>query len=188
MILIDEVLIEDQITSQCFACNLTACKGACCWEGDFGAPLDPDEVDIIESLLPEVLPMINPEAKSIIETEGHATYYPDMKQKGTPLSQDKFCVYLVKQGDIAMCAFEMLEAKGRSKWKKPMSCHLYPIRIEKNPQTGFSLMRYDHWEICNPAISHGEKSKTKVFEFAREAITRKYGEEFYDRLEMIANK
>lgn len=188
MILIDEVLIEAQVTSECFACNLTACKGACCWEGDFGAPLDSDEVEIIESLLPQVLPMLSEEAKAIIAAEGHATYYPDMKEEGTPLAKDKSCVYLVRKGDIAMCAFEILESEGKSEWKKPISCHLYPIRIEKNPQTGFSLMRYDHWEICNPAISHGQQSNTKVFEFGREAITRKYGAEFYDRLEKIANR
>lgn len=188
MILIDEVLIEAPVTSECFACDLSACKGACCWEGDFGAPLESDEVEIIQSLLPEVLPLLSDEARAVIEEEGHASYYPEMKQEGTPLSKDKSCVYLVKKGEIAMCAFEILESQNKSEWKKPISCHLYPIRIEQNPQTGFSLMRYDHWDICKPALQNGKNSETKVFEFAREAITRKYGKEFYDRLEMIANR
>ncbi len=132
--------------------------------------------------------MLSDEAREIIKGDGHVTYYPEMKQDGTPLAKDKSCVYLVRKGDIAMCAFEILESESKSDWKKPISCHLYPIRIEKNPQTGFSMMRYDHWDICNPAITHGQQSQTKVFEFARDAIIRKYGQEFYDRLEMIANR
>ena len=188
MILIDEVLIESPVAEAYFACDLDACKGACCWEGDYGAPLDADEVEQVEALLPQVLPLLGSEAKKILAEEGHVTYYAEMKKEGTPLMADKSCVYLIKDGDIAKCAFEVLHQEGKSEWRKPISCHLYPIRIEQQHQSGFTQLRYDQWDICSPACSNGKKSNTRLFEFAKAALVRKYGQEWYDRLEWVANE
>ncbi len=188
MILIDEILIEGPVVDTCFACDLSACKGACCWEGDFGAPLEEDEMLAIEKVLDQVKPLLSDEARAILDSQEPYTYFEGMKQYGTPLAKDKSCIYLIKEGEISYCSFESLYQKGEIAFRKPISCHLYPIRIEKNSQSGLSLMRYDEWEICDPALANGKSSDTKIYKFAKEALIRKYGQEFYDRLDQIVNK
>ena len=111
-----------------------------------------------------------------------------MKKRGTPLLEDHSCAFLIQKDSVARCVFEILHEAGESDWRKPISCHLYPIRVEKNHQTGFSMLRYDQWDICSPACDNGKKSNIRLFEFAKDAIVREYGEEWYNRLEWMANQ
>lgn len=188
MILIDNVLIETPLIEECFVCDIEACKGACCWEGDFGAPVEADEMEIIDQILPLVRPLLSEEANRYLDENPAYTYYDGMKEYGTPLAADKSCIYLHKEDGVARCAFEMLQEEGKIAFRKPISCHLYPVRVDQNKQSGFSLMRYDIWSICAAACTKGKKSNTKVYQFAKDAIIRKFGQEFYERLEQIAER
>ncbi len=188
MILIEEILLTEEIANENFSCDLSVCKGACCSEGDFGAPLEKEEVLTIEQLMPVLEPYLSDESKAAIKDQGISPYYNEMKSQGTPLLKDESCAFLYKDKEISMCLFEKLFAEKKIDFLKPISCHLYPIRIDKNPQTGFISMHYDRWDICKPAILKGNKNKTPLYQFAKSALVRKYGQEFFDRFEQIATR
>jgi hypothetical protein len=183
MIAIDDVLISEDIIQKHFKCNLSACQGACCWEGDYGAPLEEEEVKGIEEALPVLLPYLSEEAKTVIAAQGVSTYYQDGRSLGTPLVADKSCVYLVKNElGYAYCAIERAYSKGEIAVNKPISCHLYPIRVTKNKIQKFEAWNYDQWDICSPACKMGKKEKIRIYEFLKDAIIRYKGEDFYDQL------
>ena len=184
MFLIQEILVSDQLFSEKFMCNLNACKGACCWEGDMGAPLNREELTILEDSYPALKPYLPPASIARIEAEGLYTYYPDMEATGTPLHPDGACVYLTYEpSGIAVCGIEKAHTDGKVDWKKPISCHLYPIRVAKNETTGFEALNYDEWDICAPACTAGRAMNLPVFRFAEGALVRAYGQDFYDELE-----
>lgn len=182
-------MINDDIANKPFACDLSACKGACCSAGDFGAPLDEDEIVIIEELMPQLLKYLPKTSIAAIDDQGIAPYYNGMKKKGTPLVDGGACAFLFNDASgISWCLFEKLYTEGKIAFQKPISCHLYPIRVETNPQTGFQNMHYDVWDICAPACEKGKKEETPLYLFAKDAIVRKYGEDFYERLSQIVNR
>jgi hypothetical protein len=184
MIAIDDVLISGEIIEENFKCNLTACKGACCWEGDYGAPIEENEVIAFEKELDKILPYLSEEAKSEIDRQGVATYYKEPDLLGTPLVKDKSCVYLIRENaDFSYCAIEYAHKKGEINVNKPISCHLYPIRVTKNKEQKFEAWNYDKWDICNPACKQGKKEKIKIYQFLKEAIIRYKGSDFYQQLE-----
>ena len=188
MYIVDKKLISSEVFSQKFVCNLEKCRGACCWEGDYGAPLDEAEVDTIAALLPMLSSWLSQESKSAIEEQGHVTYSKLYGGWVTPLLNNGACAYLVKDADgIARCSFEILYNKGETDFKKPISCHLYPIRVSYNPRTGFEALNYDEWDICSAACQLGEELKVPVFKFVKEALIRKYGSEFYKQVEDIGS-
>ncbi len=189
MILIEEVLITDDIAQKSFACDLDACKGACCSAGDFGAPLEEEEISTIEALMPILRDYLSKESLEAIDKQGIAPYYDGMKKQGTALKSSGACVFLFNDDSgISWCLFEKLFREKTISFHKPISCHLYPIRIETNPQTGFQNMYYDVWDICAPALKKGDKESTPLYSFAKDAIVRKYGIEFYERLAQIAKR
>ena len=184
MFIIEDKIISTELFSQKFVCNLSKCKGACCWEGDFGAPVTDDEENSIDAINDKVLPLLSNASKSIINEKGVAPYDAILKRKVTPLHADGACVYLTKDSSgVARCVFEKLWEEGKTDFQKPISCHLYPIRISENKDTGFEALNYDEWEICKPACSLGEEMKMPVFRFLEAAIVRQYGQGFYDQLE-----
>lgn len=184
MFLVDEILVSTEVLTQKFVCDLESCKGACCWEGDFGAPLQRDEVDIVSSIMDHILPMLSEEAKDILFQQGIAVDSAILKGKVTPLQKNGACVYLANdENGIARCAFEIAYERGLTDWRKPISCHLYPIRVHQNQETGWEALNYDVWDICSAACTKGKKLRVPLFRFAKEAIIRKYGSEFYDQLE-----
>jgi Fe-S-cluster containining protein len=188
MIAIDDVLISGDIIDENFKCNLSACKGACCWEGDYGAPMEKEEADAIQDQLPNIINHLSEEAKSVIEKNGVSTYYDEADLLGTPLLKDNSCVFLVKQEvGFSYCAIEHAYKKGEITVNKPISCHLYPIRVTKNKLQKFEAWNYDRWDICSPACKQGRKDKVKVYEFLKEAIIRYKGEDFYNQLEEAAD-
>lgn len=184
MILIDEVIISDEILETYFMCNLDACKGACCWEGDWGAPLEKKEVKILADILDQVKPYLSEESLAILEEKGPIEYFKEPKFTGTSLHANGACVFLTKDKDgIFKCGIETAYDDGKIEFRKPISCHLYPIRVNKNEDIGFEALNYDKWDICNPACSFGEKHKMPLYKFAKDALIRAYGENFYQELE-----
>ena len=184
MFLIEEVLISDDILNKKFKCSLTHCKGACCWEGDYGAPLVDEEIEKIEEILSLVLPYLPEENKKQIDKQGIFPLYSKEPFKGTELMHDGACVFMNKNElGITSCAFEQAYNEGKTDFKKPISCHLYPIRRTVNKNQGFEALNYDEWDICQAACSVGEKEQIPLFRFTKDAIIRLYGEEFYNILD-----
>ncbi len=187
MILIDDILISRDIIDNHFECKLTACKGACCYEGDYGAPLEANELDIIEMILEKLEKYLSPEAQEKIKSDGFHTYNAKNEVYETALMPDAACVFMGRNElGITYCSIEKAYNNGDISFKKPISCHLYPVRLSKNSESGFEALNYDRWDICNSACSQGEKNKIKIFEFVKDALIRQYGEAFYEELAAVA--
>lgn len=188
MLVINDKIVSLDILGEAFVCNLEACKGACCWEGDYGATLAPGEDMILESIKEDIKPFMAEEGIEHMENHGVAHYYEEPKFLGTPILENGACIYLnyTKEG-IGLCAIEQAERAGVVSWKKPVSCHLYPVRVKKDHTTGFEKLEYYRWDICNPACEKGKESNTKVYAFLKEALIRKYGVDFYEALEDAAH-
>lgn len=187
MILIDEILVSDEVVKEYFHCNLNACLGACCWEGDYGAPLDDKEAKLLENPDQEILNLLDDTSVKFIEEHGAVAEFKENKSLGANILPDGKCVFLKKEGNgISYCAVEKAHANGSIAYNKPISCHLYPIRVEKNEQTGFEALNYDEWDICNPACTLGKEMKMPMYKFCKDALIRKYGEEFYNALDDAA--
>lgn len=183
MFLIQGVFVTDDVTDEQFACNLSACKGACCWEGDFGAPLEASELQTLENAYDSIAPNLTEEGKAAIAAQGKYTANAQTGGHDTTLVNGGACAYMGKTaGGIAYCAIEKTYNEGKIDWKKPISCHLYPIRVASKPEADFEALNYDRWEICSAACTKGEREKIRVFEFAKAALVRKYGEEWYEEL------
>ena len=187
MIAIDDVLISDDVVKAKFVCDLDACHGACCWEGDWGAPLLESEPAIIESVWDKVSPLLSEESRKVVAKKGFGTRDEDEHQiLATPLVKNGACAYLIWDGKgIGKCAFELAYAEGKIDWPKPISCHLYPIRVTylKN---GTEAWNYNRWKICAPACKNGKKLSVPLYKFLKTAIVRAKGEAFYEMLEGCA--
>ena len=181
MIEVGSTLVHEDVIKNNFVCNLNKCKGACCLEGDSGAPLDADELDILNEIYPKVKPYMT--AKGIATVEREGTYVTDFEGDYTTPCVDvnKECAYVIFEGSITKCAIEKAYENGDITWKKPISCHLYPIRITKYPE--FDVLNYDRWSICSPACSFGDELKVPVYQFLKGPLIRKFGEDWYQELE-----
>lgn len=180
MIIVDNVLISDDLISGRFCCDLSACKGMCCVEGDLGAPLEPLEVGEIEEAYPSFQKYLPEENIDKIEEDGLFDYDPD-GHFVTPLLPDETCVYCYFEEDIAKCAIEKAFLNGETDFQKPISCHLYPIRIKQLPD--YEALNYHRWFVCESACEKGEQLHLPVFRFLKEPLIRKYGEAWYEKLE-----
>lgn len=189
MIIIRDVLISDDVIEEQFMCNLNACKGACCWEGDFGAPLETAELQILTQIFEKVKPYLSEAGKHAIEEKGLFTYYKEAGEYGTALQPGGACVFMIYDpAGVAKCAIEQAWQAGEVDFKKPISCHLYPVRVAKNKEVGFEALNYDRWDICSAACKKGRQEKMPVYRFVREALVRKYGEDFFEELEAAVNR
>jgi hypothetical protein len=188
MLIIQEVLVSNDIVDEHFACELMKCKGACCVEGDFGAPLDDEELEILDAIYPEVEPYISDEGRAAIAKDGLYKLYRDGHVfMGTALQKDGACAFVsYDELGIAWCGIEKAWMDKKIEFRKPISCQLYPIRLTELPEDNFTALNYDRWEICSPACEKGAASGTPLYVFLREAITRKFGVEFYDELDAAA--
>ncbi|WP_025763800.1 DUF3109 family protein [Dyadobacter tibetensis] len=180
MILIENTCISDDIEDQLFVCDLEKCKGACCVEGDSGAPLDEEECAILDEIYPQVAPYLTEAGKAVIAQEG--TYTKDWEGDFvTPVIDGKECAYaLYDERGILKCGIEQAYNDGKIAYKKPISCHLYPIRITKYEQ--YHALNYDRWSICSPACELGSHLGVPVYKFLKEPLTRAYGPEWYQQL------
>ena len=188
MIAIDNVLISDEIVQEHFVCDLNVCKGGCCVDGDAGAPLSKEELKHIDEVYAGVLPYLNEESKDELQRQGR---YVHDKEFGwvTPTIASKVCVYgIIDKNGIVKCGIEQAYNDGKVAWKKPISCHLFPIRIQQSRNKKTDYVNYEPREdLGSAACTLGEKLKVPVYVFLKDALTRKYGTEFYETLEATAN-
>ncbi|MBK7409383.1 MAG: DUF3109 family protein [Saprospirales bacterium] len=186
MVVVQDKLISEDILEEAFVCNLEACKGACCWEGDFGAPLEPAELPVLREIFEKIQPFLLPEAVALLQEKGLYTTYED-DSIGTPLMPNGACAYMtLDESGIAKCGIEQTYRTGTIDFQKPISCHLYPIRVKKIERAKFEALNYDRWEICSPACQLGKKLKVPVYQFLKEPLIRKYGIDFFEELDAAA--
>ena len=183
MFQIGKTIVSDDVLEKEFVCNLTACKGQCCVDGDAGAPLDKEETAILEEIYPIIKEYLRPEGIAVIEDKGTWVIGEDGDYE-TPLVNNKECAYVIFDGDTALCGVEQAYNEGLVQWKKPISCHLYPIRIKEYEQ--FSAVNYNRWHICDDACALGKELEVPVYKFLKEPLIRKYGESWYAELETVA--
>lgn len=186
MIQIGKTLVSEDIIEKEFVCNLSACKGQCCIDGDAGAPLEEDELQIIKDVYPKVKPYMRKEGIAEVEKQGVYTTNKDGEYE-TTLIDGAACAYLIYDDKkVAMCAIEKAYNQKKITWKKPVSCHLYPVRVRE--YTEFSGINYDRWSICDDACTLGATLKTPIYKFVKEALIRKFGTDWYEELEIVAKE
>lgn len=180
MIQIDDALLSEDLFSKRFVCDLGACKGACCVEGDSGAPLEAEEVGLLEEALEDIKPYMRQEGIDRVEETGVFTIDVDGEYV-TPLVNDEECAFVsFDNNGTAKCSIEQAHRDGKTDFLKPISCHLYPIRVTQLKD--YVALNYHYWPICDPARSCGAKLDVKVFKFLKEPITRKFGEVFFEKM------
>lgn len=183
MLVVQDILISSEIIEEQFHCNLSACKGACCHEGDYGAPLDKSEVNIINENLEEIKSFLPHRSLDFLVTEPYFEYNNEAKSDVTACHKDGACVFLTKDElGISKCGIEKAYEAGKIEFQKPISCHLYPIRVSSNQISGFEAWNYDRWDICSDACVLGKKMKIPIYKFLKSAIIRYKGEDFYEEL------
>ncbi|MBN8787810.1 MAG: DUF3109 family protein [Terrimonas sp.] len=187
MIEIDNILVSDDVVKAQFVCDLIKCKGGCCEDGDAGAPLSKEETQILEDNYEILKPYLTKEGMDEIEKKGKY-YYDRSFGWVTPTIDGKICAYgYYDNKGIIKCGIEQAYLDGKISWKKPLTCHLYPIKTKKTKT--YELVNYEPREtLCSPACKLGKKLQVPVYVFLKEALIRKYGEEFYTLLEQIANQ
>jgi hypothetical protein len=183
MVEIGDKLISLDVFEKRFVCDLSACKGACCVEGDNGAPLEDEEIDIIEDNLDAIKPYMRKEGLDAIAKSG--VFYMDQDNEPvTTLVNDRECAFVFfDENNITKCSIEEAYTNGKTNIKKPISCHLYPIRVSK--LRNYLAVNYSHWNICSDACKLGAALNVKTFRFLKEPIIRKWGEEFYQEMERV---
>ncbi len=175
MLQIGDKIVGFDILRKKFVCDVEKCKGACCVQGDSGAPLEDDEVDIIKEILPDVKPFMLKEGIEAIENNSH--YYIDSDgDKVTMLIDGKACAFAIYENGIARCSIEKAWMAGKISFQKPVSCHLYPVRVKKYSK--FTAVNYDRWELCKPALKKGAAEDVPLYVFVNDALKRKFGDEF----------
>jgi len=185
MFQIGNTIVSDEVLEKEFVCNLSACHGQCCIDGDAGAPLDREETQILDDIYNKVKPYLRPEGIESIERQGKWVIGEDQGYE-TPLIDGKECAYVIFDGKTALCAIEQAYNNKEINWKKPISCHLYPIRIKEYAQ--FSAINYHKWYICDDACSLGKELGVTVYQFLKEPLIRKFGEEWYQELDKVAEE
>lgn len=186
MILIQETIVSREVLEEQFLCALDSCKGACCWEGDAGAPLEEEELKIIDTIFPKVKPYLSPVGLAAIEQEGRYVYDDVDEVFRTSLVDNGPCTFMTVKGGIAQCGIEQAYNDGVVDFPKPISCHLYPIRIQRMPQIDLDALNYDRWDICSAACSNGKAAQLPIYKFVKTALVRKYGNSFYEELDAVA--
>ncbi|WP_223551327.1 DUF3109 family protein [Aestuariivivens sp. NBU2969] len=183
MFQLGKTIVSEDIIEKDFVCNLSACKGACCIDGDAGAPLEEEETKILETIYPKVKPFLRQEGIEAIKNQGVFITTEDGELE-TPLINRADCAYVIfDENNVALCAIEEAYNQGEISWKKPVSCHLYPIRVKD--YTEFSAVNYHRWQVCDDACTLGKELRVPVYKFVKEALIRKFGTDWYDELEKV---
>lgn len=184
MFQLGKTIVSEELISQDFVCNLASCKGACCVEGDAGAPVEPEEREILDRIYPEVKPYLREKGIKAIEAQG--TYITtENNEIETPLIDGGDCAYVTfDDKGTALCGIEEAYNAGKIEFKKPVSCHLYPVRVQEYSE--FSAVNYHSWQICDDACSLGKELQVPVYKFTKDALIRKFGQAWYAELEKAA--
>ena len=186
MVQIDDVIVSFDIFKEKFYCDINACKGECCIEGDAGAPLESKEVELLEKVLPAIWDDLSDEAKDIINKQG--VCYKDVDgDLVTSIVNGKDCVFTCYDDKgYCLCAIEKAYRNGKTNFYKPISCHLYPVRVGKYGP--YKALNYHRWNVCKAAVLLGEKKNTPIYKFLKEPLIRSFGEEWYTELEIAAKE
>lgn len=185
MIQIENTLVSFDIFEKKFCCDLEQCKGMCCVEGDSGAPLEKEETRKIKNNYPAIQVFMKPEGIKAVEEQGFSM----IDREGdlvTPLIANRECAYAIEENGVGWCAIEKAWTRGKSDFRKPVSCHLYPIRVTR--YAGFEALNYNKWTICQCARLKGEKEGVPLYRFLKEALIGRYGKEWYEQLEYAARE
>lgn len=186
MVQVGDIIVSFDVFREKFLCDLDACKGVCCIEGDAGAPVELEEVEKLEEVLPVIWDELSPEARTVIDKQG--VVYTD--QEGdlvTSIVNGKDCVFTCyDERGYCYCAIEKAFREGRCNFYKPISCHLYPIRIGNCGP--YKALNYNRWNICKAAVALGEKKGVAVYQFLKEPLIRRFGEDWYAELELVAEE
>jgi hypothetical protein len=186
MFQLNKTIVSEEILDKEFVCNLNACKGACCVNGDAGAPLEKEELVILEEILPILKSYLRKEGLQAIEEQGPYTT-DESGEHETTLINGADCAYVIYDDkNVALCGIEEAYNQGEITFKKPVSCHLYPVRIKQYSE--FAAVNYDKWEICDDACSLGKELGVPVYKFVKQALVRKFGEDWYTELEKVAEE
>lgn len=186
MFQIGHTIVASDIIEENFLCDLSACKGECCVEGESGAPLTHEEVDILEEILPHVWNDLSYEAQLIIKEQGVA-YEDHDGDMVTSIVKGKDCVFTYyDERGICKCAIEKAYKEGKIDFYKPVSCHLYPIRLDKYKD--FTAVNYHRWRVCKAAVALGNKQGLKIYQFLKEPLIRQFGKKWYEELEFVAEE
>ena len=185
MFQLGKTIVSEEIIENDFVCNLSACKGVCCIDGEAGAPLEEDELKILRDIYPKVKPFLSKEGIEAIEQQG--LFIIDKGEYETPLVNGADCAYVIfDDKGVALCAIEEAYNQGEIGWKKPVSCHLYPVRVQEYSE--FAAVNYHKWQICDDACVLGKELQVPIYKFVKEALIRKFGEDWYAELEKVAAK
>jgi hypothetical protein len=185
MLRIDDTIFSFDILEKKFRCNLSLCHGNCCLYGDSGAPLSNDEAHILDNIWTRVKPYLRPEGLAVIEENGRSIVDFE-NERVTPLIENKECAYTIVKDNIFMCAIEQAWSDGEIKFRKPLSCHLFPARIKYF--SDFRAVNYEELAICSTARNKGTEEGVYVYEFLRESLIRAFGEQMYNDLCIAAEE
>lgn len=183
MLAIQKTLVSLDLLERYFVCDLNACKGVCCVKGDAGAPLTDEEINLLEEIVDDILPFMDEEGKAMIAKKG--VFEIDVEgDKGTALLENGRCAFaLIDEHGMVSCGIEKAHNEGSIEFKKPISCHLYPVRTKE--YDAYEAVNYDKWDICKPACECGAKLDVPLHVFLKEALVRKFGTEWYEELVTI---
>jgi len=186
MFQIGKTIVTEDLFEKEFVCNLKACKGICCVEGDSGAPLSEDEKEILEEIYPVVKEYLTPAGIQAIEQQGK--YIIDKEgELTTPLINNRECAYVTRQEDgTYLCGIEKAFLDKKIEWQKPVSCHLYPVRVKDYVE--FQAVNYNQWDICSSACELGKQLQVPLYRFLKEPLIRRFGTDWYDEMEIIARE
>jgi hypothetical protein len=185
VLIIDNIMVSDDLYLVNFICPIEKCFGACCVEGDAGAPLEEEEISLTEDHLEQIMEYMIPEGITAVKKSGVFDYDIEGKYV-TPLIRGGDCAFINFTDGIAWCAIEKAYEEGKITFRKPVSCHLYPVRISKIGEN--EAVNYHRWQICNVALEKGNKKGTPLYVFLKDALIRKYGQSWYAKLEEEISK
>lgn len=186
MLEIQNTLVTLDLIERFFCCDLSRCLGQCCIDGDAGAPVTPEEVDLLREVLPEVWNDLAPEARRVIEEQG-VSYVDEEGDLVTSIVNGRDCVFTCyAEGGMCLCAIEKAYREGRVKWRKPMSCALYPVRLKE--YDGFTAVNLHRWKICKCAEVLGRREGLRAYQFLRGPLIDRFGQEWYDELAATAEE
>ena len=186
MFLIQDTLVSLDVIEKDFCCDLTACRGKCCIEGDAGAPIEEDELVEIERLLPLIRPRMSRKAKRVLENQG-VSYLDPSGERVLSIVDNRECIFMQRDDKgCCFCLFEQAAEQGLTAWSKPISCALYPVRLTRVGQR--VGVEYHRWDICYPARLLGKKNRLPLYRFLREPLIRRFGKAWYDELELTAQE
>lgn len=186
MFQLGKTIVSEDILQKDFACNLAACKGECCVSGEAGAPLEKEEISILKEIFPQVKPFLRKEGIEAIEKQG-THIETETGELETPLVNGGECAYVnFSENGTALCGIEAAHRAGKIDWKKPISCELYPVRVQEYSE--FSAVNYHRWPICDDACILGKELQMPVYKFTKEALIKKFGENWYAEIEKVAEK